>query len=205
MERAPKARLLTHGFAALRMSTWWPVPLRRVHALNVGARIDVGDRLLRAVRPPLFDNPMSIGLLDERTGSLFSVDAFGAILPAPVQDAADVAEEALSVGMTMWAADDSPWVHLVDRAKFGTALREVETLEPSRVLSSHLPAASGSVTPARSGVRTPQSATAPASTAAFDRLAEDAATPVHCPTRACPWTALRAAAHRAYDPINLRQ
>lgn len=145
MERAPKARLLTHGVAALRMSTWWPVPLRRVHALTVGARVPVGDRVLRAVRPPLFDNPMSIGLFDERTGTLFSVDAFGAILPGPVQDAADVSEEALTVGMTMWAADDSPWVHLVDRAKFGAALHEVALLNPSRVLSSHLPPASGNV------------------------------------------------------------
>lgn len=145
MERAPKARLLTHGVGALRMSTWWPVPLRRVHALTVGARVSIGDRMMRAVRPPLYDNPMSTGLFDELTGTLFSVDSFGAILPAPAQDAAEVPQDALMAGMTAWATFDSPWVHLVDHGKFAVALREVEALQPSRVLSSHLPAASGSV------------------------------------------------------------
>lgn len=145
MEAAPGARLLTHGLGALRMAMWWPVPLHRVHALATGARITVGDRTLRAVRPPLFDNPMSRGLFEERDGTLFSVDAFGAILPAMVQDAAEVSEADLAAGMTAWATFDSPWTHLVDHDKFAAALREVEALAPSRVLSSHLPPASGSV------------------------------------------------------------
>src|SRR5512144_3207964 len=76
MELAPQARLATHGIAAIRMKTWWPLPLDRVHAITLGDRLDVGDRTLRAIRPPTFDNPMSTGIVDESTGSLFSVDAF---------------------------------------------------------------------------------------------------------------------------------
>ena len=30
MELAPNAKLVTHGFSALRMGTWWPVPMERV-------------------------------------------------------------------------------------------------------------------------------------------------------------------------------
>lgn len=80
-EVAPHARLATHGFSALRMSSWWPVPLDRVHAIRVGDRLPVGDRTLLAVPPPLYDNPLSTGFLDEATGALFSVDSFGAVLP----------------------------------------------------------------------------------------------------------------------------
>lgn len=145
MERAPHAQLLTHGIGVLRMRTWWQVPLRRVHPVTVGARIPIGDRVLRAVQPPLYDNPMSIGLLDELTGTLFSVDAFGAILPAISQDAAEIPEEALIAGMTAWATFDSPWSALVDHGKFAAALRKVEMLAPARLLSSHLPAASGGI------------------------------------------------------------
>lgn len=145
MQLAPQARLATHALGALRMSTWWPVPLDRVHALTLEDRLDVGDRALRAIRPPVFDNPMSIGIYDESTGTLFSVDSFGAILPEVTQDAADVPEGDLTQGMVAWATFDAPWTHLVDERRFQAVLDGVRELEPSRVLSSHLPAATGSI------------------------------------------------------------
>ncbi|MGK5113453.1 MULTISPECIES: MBL fold metallo-hydrolase [unclassified Geodermatophilus] len=143
MELAPQARLVTHGFSALRMSTWWPLPMDRVHAIRPGDEIHVGDRTLTAVAPPLFDNPTSTGLLDRSTGALFSVDAFGAILPEPTQSAADVPPEALAGGMLGWATSDSPWVHLTEPAEFGQVLDRVRRIRPTRIFSSHLPAAEG--------------------------------------------------------------
>jgi glyoxylase-like metal-dependent hydrolase (beta-lactamase superfamily II) len=143
MELAPDARLVTHGFAALRMATWWPVPMDRVHAIRFGDEVHVGDRTLTAVAPPLFDNPMSTGLLDRSTGALFSVDAFGAIIPEPTQNASDVPPEALAGGMLGWATSDSPWVHLTEPAGFGRVLDRVRQLQPTRIFSAHLPAADG--------------------------------------------------------------
>src|SRR3954453_45805 len=49
MEQAPNATLVCHGLAALRMSTWWPVPLHRVHAMRFGDELNVGDRTLTAI------------------------------------------------------------------------------------------------------------------------------------------------------------
>jgi glyoxylase-like metal-dependent hydrolase (beta-lactamase superfamily II) len=144
LELAPHARLVTHAFSAMRMASWWPVPLDRVHAIRVGDRLAVGDRTLRAVPPPLYDSPLSTGLLDEATGALFSVDSFGALLPEATQDAADVPEDILAGGMQAWATADSPWAHLLDRERFGQVLDGVRRLQPSRILSSHLPAANGS-------------------------------------------------------------
>jgi glyoxylase-like metal-dependent hydrolase (beta-lactamase superfamily II) len=143
MDLAPNAKLVTHWLSALRMGMWWPVPLDRVHAIRFGDEIHVGDRTLTAVAPPLFDNPMSTGVLDRSTGAFFSVDAFGAILPEPTQDASDVPPEALAGGMLGWAMSDSPWAHLVDRERFSQVLDRVRQLQPTRIFSSHLPAASG--------------------------------------------------------------
>jgi glyoxylase-like metal-dependent hydrolase (beta-lactamase superfamily II) len=140
---APNARLVCHGLAALRMSSWWPVPLDRVHAIRVGDRLPVGDRTLRAVAPPLYDNPMSTGILDEATGALFSVDSFGAIIPESAEHADAVPPDALAGGMVAWAATDSPWAHLVDRTRFGQVLDGIRRLQPTAILSSHLPAAAG--------------------------------------------------------------
>ena len=144
LELAPHARLVTNAFSAFRMATWWPVPLERVHAIRVGDAIHAGDRSLRATAPPLFDNPLSIGMVDESTGALFSVDAFGAILPEPTNDLTAVPPDALAGGMMGWATSDAPWAHLVDRERFGQVLGRLRRLRPSRILSAHLPAASGS-------------------------------------------------------------
>jgi hypothetical protein len=143
MELAPNATLVTHAFSALRMATWWPVPMERVHAIRVGDQIHVGDRTLTAVAPPLYDSPLSTGVLDTSTGALFSVDAFGAILPEPAQNVSDVPPEALAGGMLGWATFDSPWAHVADRESFGQVLDNVRRLQPRHIFSSHLPAADG--------------------------------------------------------------
>lgn len=143
MKAAPKARLATHPLMAIRLTTVWPVPMDRVYFLNPGDSIDVGDRKLSAVRPPVLDNPGSLGIYDDRTGAFFSVDCFGAIMPSPVQDAADHSEAELTQGMTVWATADSVWLHLVDENKFGRALDNVRKMAPKMILSAHLAPARG--------------------------------------------------------------
>lgn len=143
MSLAPHARLAAPAFSALRMGSWWPVPMERVHAIRAGDQLHVGDRTLKAVAPPLYDNPMSTGLVDESTGSFFCVDSFGAILPEAVNHVSEVPPEVLAGGMIGWATSDSPWAHIVDREKFGDVLEGVRKLQPSNIFSSHLPAANG--------------------------------------------------------------
>jgi flavorubredoxin len=143
MELAPSARLVTHGFAALRMATWWQVPLDRVYAIRTGDELRVGDRTLLAVPPPTFDNPMSTGIIDTSTGAYFCVDSFGAILPEATQHVSEIPQDVLTAGMMGWAAFDSPWLHLVDKPRFAEVLERVRRLEPTAIYSSHLPAASG--------------------------------------------------------------
>jgi flavorubredoxin len=145
LELAPRAQLVTHAFSALRMAAQWPVPLDRVYAIAPGLSLDVGDRMLHASRPPTYDNPMSMALFDERTRNLFSVDAFGALLPEVVQSLDEVSADVLVEGMTLWTRFDSPWSHLSDRLLFDASLETVRALDPACVLSSHLPPAIGRV------------------------------------------------------------
>jgi len=141
---APEARLATHALSALRMTTAWNVPLDRVYALTPGDAIDTGDRKLTALRPPLFDNPMSTGIYDDKNRFFFSVDSFGAVLNrALVEDVTDLTEEELQRGMVLWETVDSPWAHMLDLAKFGSSLQSVRSLKPAAILSSHLPPARG--------------------------------------------------------------
>jgi hypothetical protein len=55
--------------------------MERVHLVNPGESITVGDRTLTAWTPPLFDNPITTGLVDDRTRILFSSDCAARAAP----------------------------------------------------------------------------------------------------------------------------
>jgi len=140
-EAAPKARLAANSLAVLRCSTAWSVPMDRVYWLNPGDKITAGNHDLVAVRPPIFDNPTTIGVYDRKSDALFSADFFGAIIPEPAKDAGDIIEADLAQGLVTWASADSPWVHMVEPGKFKKALDKVRQMSPKMVLSAHLPPA----------------------------------------------------------------
>ena len=143
LETAPKARLVANSLAVLRMSTVWPIPMHRVYWLNSGDSINVGDRTLTAIRPPLFDNPTTIGIYDDKSEVLFSADCFGAIIPSPIQNIDDITEGDLAQGMISWASADSPWLHMVEPKVFGGALDKIREIAPKIILSAHMLPAQG--------------------------------------------------------------
>jgi hypothetical protein len=103
----------------------------------------VGDRELLAVRPPTFDAPETTGLFDTRTRALFTADCFGALLTEPAESATEVAASDLAEGLVTWTGVDAPWFSsLTDRA-FGEGVERIRGLDPSSILSGHLPPAPG--------------------------------------------------------------
>ena len=145
LDAAPGARLAANSLAVLRMSTVWPVPMDRVYWLNPGDSIEVGDRKLTALRPPLFDNPTTIGVYDNKSEAFFSADFFGAIIPQPAQNADDILEEILVQGMINWASGDNPWVHMLEPGTFIKALDKIRRIGPKMIFSAHLPPAQGKI------------------------------------------------------------
>ncbi len=122
-----------------------PLPMDRVHLVNPGQTVTVADRRLTAVRPPIFDNPITTGFVDDRTGALFSSDCFGALLSDVPEDSSELDSSTVMAGQVRWATIDSSWVHSVDRGAFGVELDKWRALEPTRIYSSHLPPAPGSM------------------------------------------------------------
>ena len=139
----PRLRVITTFLGVGIMGLSAPLPMDRVHLVNPGQTITVGDRTLTAVKPPAFDNPVTTGLYDDRSGALFSADCFGALLADVPQRAEDLSDDELHEGQVFWATVDSPWLHKVDRGLFAQELDGLRALDPALVLSSHLPAAQG--------------------------------------------------------------
>jgi flavorubredoxin len=144
LDENERLRVVTSFLGVGIMGLAAPLPMDRVYLVNPGQRVDVGDRTLTAVRPPAFDNPITTGLQDERSGIFFSSDCFGALLDEVPESAEDLSDEALRQGQVFWATVDSSWLHKVDRAVFASELDRIRALEPTMILSSHLPAARGS-------------------------------------------------------------
>jgi flavorubredoxin len=144
LDENERLRVITSFLGVGIMGLSAPLPMERVYLVNPGQTVDVGDRNLRAVRPPAFDNPITTGFQDERSGIFYSSDCFGALLDEVPESAEDLSDEGLHQGQVFWATVDSSWLHKVDRRVFASELDHVRALEPSMVLSSHLPAARGS-------------------------------------------------------------
>ena len=144
---APAARVVTTFLGMGILSMELDISPDRVFLLNPGQSLDLGDRRITAFRPPVYDSPATTGFLDERTGACFSSDCFGAPLAtaelAASDDVAAVPVADLVPAQRLWTAVDSPWLAGVDRRVFSTSLDALRRLDPSVVLSTHLPPARG--------------------------------------------------------------
>jgi len=146
---APQARLVTTFAGMGILSTEYPITPDRVFLLNPGQSLDLQDRTITAFRPPLYDSPATTGFHDSKTGACFTSDCFGAPMAsaqaAQVADVREIPADELLAAQHLWATVDSPWVAGVDRALFAASLAPLRAMDPSVVLSTHLPPASGAM------------------------------------------------------------
>ncbi len=98
LERCPNATVVMSWAARGRTCAAFGIPHDRVHAVDDGQGLDVGDRTLRALRPPVYDNAYTRGVFDPTTRVYFAADAFCAPMPAEPVDRADEMPEQMWAG-----------------------------------------------------------------------------------------------------------
>ncbi len=144
LAEAPKARVVT-SFITVGMMSIGPAPIPPERAFLVcdGSTVDIGDRMLTAMRPPLFDNPGTLAFFDPKQSILFSSDCFGAPFTRPedalADDVGSISEDELARAQVLWGNVDSPWTHDVEQARLAESLARFVEQRPATVLSSHLP------------------------------------------------------------------
>ena len=72
LDENPRLSVITTFLGVGIMGLSAPLPMERVHLLNPGQSITAGGRTLTAVKPPMFDNPVTTGFYDDLSGALFS-------------------------------------------------------------------------------------------------------------------------------------
>lgn len=136
LNAAPKARLVLSFLSMLKISRYDLTPPDRVLIATPGQTFMAGDRRFGVIRPPVFDSSGTVGYFDEKTGTLFSADTFGGLVPEPTADV-DAIGPAYMEGSTLFMSANSAWLHDVDPARLKANVDAVRTLEPDVVLPTH--------------------------------------------------------------------
>jgi flavorubredoxin len=140
MELAPKATLVINWFMQERMGASLEVSPLRQRWVGDGEILDVGDRKLLAIRPPVFDSPTTRGLFDTTTGVYWASDSFATTMDTVVRSVTDLDADAWNEGMPHFNRWVSPWLELVDDAKFQKTVDRIEQLQASVIAGCHTPA-----------------------------------------------------------------
>jgi flavorubredoxin len=143
MDACPNATLVVNWFMTERMGASLAVPPTRQRWIDDGGTLAVGDRTLVAVRPPIFDSPTTRGVFDPSTGFFWGADSFATPMLAPARDVAELDGELWRAGMQMFDQYVSPWVTMVDDARFQATVDRVAALAPTAMAGCHTPAIQG--------------------------------------------------------------
>lgn len=144
MEACPNATLVYDWSMHERHTNAFDFPLQRARWVMDGETLDIGDRTLVAMRPPVYDSPTTRGLFDPTTGVYWSVDSFATPLPDPAAQIPDLDTEFWEFGVTLFTYGAlSPWVSLVDPVKYGATVDRVQELGITTIAGCHTPVIEG--------------------------------------------------------------
>jgi flavorubredoxin len=144
LEACPNATLVTTWFMVGRMFEEWATPLDRCRFVNAGDVVDCGDRRLVALQPPVFDNPTSRAVFDERTGVLWSVDTFATNVPHHMEKSGDLSDIEFADGQLFGGRLVAAWHPWLDERKYQAHVSTVQALPINVIAGCHTPAISGS-------------------------------------------------------------
>lgn len=144
MSMCPNAKLVCTWAMVERHTNCFAFPLERCRWIGQGESIDIGDRVLEAWRPPVFDSPTTRGLFDPTTGVYWAVDTFATPLPDPGMSIADLDPDFWEFGMTLFSLGAvSPWLSMLDPAKYAQHVDTVQRLDITTVAACHSPVIEG--------------------------------------------------------------
>jgi hypothetical protein len=146
MEACPNAQLVCSWSMIERHANCFEFPLDRCRWVTDGESLELADRTLVAMRPPVYDSPTTRGLFDPTTGVYWAADAFATPLPDPAAGIADLDPEFWSFGVTLFTYGAlSPWLSIVDPARYAETVDRVQQLGATTIAGCHTPVLEGAL------------------------------------------------------------
>ncbi|TGD72317.1 MBL fold metallo-hydrolase [Mangrovimicrobium sediminis] len=141
LARCPNARLIVNRASSWRTCASFGIPESRVHTVTEGETFELGGRRLQALRPPVFDSPYTLGMLDLQTRAYYASDAFCTPMPVePVDRVDEMPEVFWTQGMAKYHQNSlCPWIALVDMEKFRPQVERLSALDLQVIAGAHTP------------------------------------------------------------------
>lgn len=137
LDEAPNATVVTNFVSMVKIGEDWQLPLHRLRLVNRGDRLDIGDDVLEAFRPPSYDSPGTLAFHALGRNICFSSDCLGAFLPELAECAEELPAQAYHGGVAMFASALSPWLHDVAPGTWQAGLDDLRRRRPDVLLSTH--------------------------------------------------------------------
>ena len=139
LDRCPKAKVVMSWAARGRTCAAFGIPSERVRTVDHGQGLNVGDRTLQAVRPPVYDNAYTRGLFDPTTRVYYAADAFCAPMPAePVDRVDEMPPQMWADGFAFFHHNSlCPWITMVDPVKYEAEVAKLAGVSAEVITSSH--------------------------------------------------------------------
>jgi flavorubredoxin len=141
MTLCSNATLLASWALVERHSNAFEFPLERTRWVVDGDHLDLADRRLSFVRPPVFDSPTTRGVFDSATGVYWAADAFAAPCTQAIEPTVEELDPAFwAGGMAMFGHNAvAPWLALVDAERYAASVRRVADLGATIIAGGHTP------------------------------------------------------------------
>lgn len=139
MDACPNATLVANWYLVERLGDELKVPPTRWRWLSDGESLDLGDRTVTAIRPPLYDSPTTRGLFDQRTGVYWASDCYATPVSKGTAFVEDLDPDEWAAGLATFALWNSPWLRLVDTKAYEAECRKIEQLPLHAIAGTHGP------------------------------------------------------------------
>lgn len=139
LERCPNAKLITSFLGLGKLSEEFAIPVNRVHLMNDGDRLDIGDRVVTALRPPLFDSSATAGLWDPKTEVYFAADCFGTVAAEQPQFTDEMSEGDYEDGFFWMNRVNHIWFEHIPESVIAAAADRIKALDSKIIVSGHGP------------------------------------------------------------------
>jgi flavorubredoxin len=116
---------------------------RRMRWVVSGDTLDIGDRTLVFQRPPIFDSPTTRAVFDSSTGLFWAGDLGAALGPEAVVHADEMPVDELAASFVVAHGWISPWVAMVDDAKYQAEVTRLAKLGITTWAQTHGPVYEG--------------------------------------------------------------
>lgn len=139
MECCPKAKLVTNFLGLGKLHEEFDFDPRRVHILNDGDTLDIGDRTVTAIRPPLYDSSATTGIWDPKSQIYYGADCFGVVAQELVQYTDDMPRAEFEDAFYFMNRANHIWFEHVKPEAIAAAAERIKRLGARLLVSGHGP------------------------------------------------------------------